>query len=240
MEQADTDFDAAFDAAWALASGIEGWLTRDQASVLFGAARSLPPASTVVEIGSHQGRSTVVLAAGLPPGSRLVAVDPFDPGWRYGAPSTRDRLLAHLDAAGVADRVEVVATTSRVARATHDGPVGLLYVDGKHDYRTVRDDLRWAGRVPDGGVVLVHDAFSSLGVTLALLRTLPLTRRLAYAGRTGTLARLDVRRPTRADRLRPARDLPWWGRNLAVKVLLRLHLRGVARVLGHQGAADPY
>jgi predicted O-methyltransferase YrrM len=139
----------------------------------FDAAGSLPAGSTVVEIGSHQGRSTVVLASALPPGGRLVAVDPFDATWRYGGASTRDHLLAHLAAAGVRDRVEIVATTSGEARASYYGPVDLLYVDGKHDYWTVRVDLRWADRVPDGGLLMMHDAFSSLGVTLALLRTLP-------------------------------------------------------------------
>lgn len=229
-----------FEDAWGRADAIEGWLTRDQAAVLFEAARALTPGRTVVEIGSHQGRSTVVLAAGLPTGARLLAVDPFDPGWRYGGPATRDRLLAHLEAGRVADRVEVVAATSRSARTAYDGPVDLIYIDGKHDYWTVRDDLRWADRVPDGGVVLVHDAFSSLGVTTALLRTLSLARRLSYTGRTGSLARLEARRPDLGDRLRPLREVPWWVRNLVVKVLLRLRLRGAARLLGHDLEADPF
>ena len=64
--------------------------------------------------------------------------------------------------------------------------------------------------------------------------------RLAYAGRTGSLARLEVRRPTAAERARPLREVPWWVRNLVVKALLRLRMRAVARLLGHTGAADPY
>jgi predicted O-methyltransferase YrrM len=225
---------------WARADTIEGWLTRDQAAVLFEAARSLPPGSTVVEIGSHQGRSTVVLASGLAVGGRVMAVDPFDADWRYGAPDTHTRLLEHLTAAGVVGKVDVVAATSRAARASYEGVVGLVYVDGRHDYRTVRDDLTWAARVPDGGVVLVHDAFSSIGVTLALLRTLPVARRLAYTGRTGSLARFEARRPRGGERWRALRELPWWGRNVVVKVLLRLRLRRVARLLGHELAADPF
>jgi predicted O-methyltransferase YrrM len=225
---------------WALAEPIEGWLTRDQAAVLFDSVRSLAPGSTVVEIGSHQGRSTVVLASALPEGGRVLAVDPFPAGWRYGGPDTRARLEEHLAAAEVGDRVEVVATTSRAARTSYRGGVALVYVDGRHDYWTVRDDLRWADRVPAGGTVLVHDAFSSLGVTLALLRTTPAARHLVYVGRTGSLARLEVRRPALADRLRPFGEVPWWARNLVVKVLLRLRLRAFARLLGHDLAEDPY
>ncbi len=231
---------SAFADVWTHAEPIEGWLTRAQAVVLFDAVRALAPGSTVVEIGSHQGRSTLVLAAALPDGGRLVAVDPFPADWRYGGPDTRARLEENLSTAGVRDRVEVLPTTSRAARTSYRGQAGLVYVDGKHDHWTVRDDLRWADRVPEGGVVLVHDAFSSLGVTTALLRTLPFSRRLAYVGRTGSLARLEVRRPTYVDRLRPFREVPWWTRNLVVKVLLRLRLRRAARLLGHDLAEDPY
>jgi hypothetical protein len=113
-------------------------------------------------------------------------------------------------------------------------------VDGKHDYWTVRDDLRWADRVPVGGTVLVHDAFSSFGVTLGLLRTLATCSDLAYVGRTRSLARLRKVSPTVTDRVRVLGELPWWVRNLVVKVLLRLHLRPVARALGHRGRADPF
>jgi hypothetical protein len=229
-----------FDSVWAGADEIPGWLTRDQATVLYDAVAALEPGSTVVEIGCHQGRSTVVLAAGLTADSRLLAVDPFDASWRYGGPDTRRLLEEHLASAGVRNRVEVHAETSRAARTSYDGPVDLVYVDGKHDYWTVRDDLRWARRVPPGGTVLVHDAFSSLGVTLGLVRTLATASDLAYAGRTGSLARLRRARPTPGERVRVLRELPWWVRNLAVKVLLRLRLRPVARALGHRGSADPF
>jgi hypothetical protein len=172
----------------------------------------------------------------------VVAVDPFPEEWRYGAAGTEQRLRANLAAAGVADRVDLRVTTSAAARAgwPADDPVDLLYVDGKHDYWTVRDDLRWARLVPDGGTVFVHDAFSSLGVTLALLRDLLPARRLRYAGRTGSLARLEVRPPSVRDRARVLAELPWWARNLVVKVLLRLRLGAAARLLGHHGADDPY
>ena len=86
----------------------------------------------------------------------------------------------------------------------------------------------------------MHDAFSSLGVTLGLLRTLATSSDLTYVGRTGSLARLRKARPTPADRLRVLGEMPWWVRNLVVKVLLRLRLRGVARLLGHEGPADPF
>ena len=45
---------------------------------------------------------------------------------------------------------------------------------------------------------------------------------------------------TRADRLRMLAELPWWLRNVGIKVLLRLRLYPLARLVGHHDRADPY
>lgn len=227
-----------FGDAFALVEDVPGWLTEAQARVLYDAAALAGPHGRIVEIGSHHGRSTVVLARGS--GGVVTAVDPFPDDWRYGAADTEQRFRSTVARAGVADRVDLRVATSRSVRAAWSDPLDLVYVDGKHDYWTVRDDLRWADHVRDGGVLLVHDAFSSLGVTLALLRELLPSRRLRYAGRTGSLARIEVARPGATHRLRVLTSLPWFARNLVVKVLLRLRLRPVARLLGHLDAADPY
>lgn len=229
-----------FDDAYAVADTVPGWLTRDQAAVLHAAAAALEPGATVVEIGSHHGRSAIILAAALPAGARLVAIDPFPDDWRYGAAGTEAACRANLERAGVADRVELRVASSKAELTGWHDPVALAYIDGKHDYWSLRHDLGWGRHVPAGGSVFVHDAFSSLGVTTALLRTLATDDRLVYRGRTGSLARLEIGRPTAGDRLGPWREVPWWLRNLTVKVLLRLRLHPLARLMGHRGTDDPY
>jgi hypothetical protein len=230
-----------FDAAWQVGRDIPGWLTEEQARLLWDRAVALPAGATIVEIGSHQGRSTVVLArAARLVGARVVAVDPFVTGRLFGGAATRDKFEANLARAGVRDLVELRAEYSTRLRPGWDGPVDLLYIDGKHDYWTLSDDLRWAGHLPPGGDVLVHDAFSSIGVTSGFLVHVLPSRRLAYLGRAGSLAHLRVTAPTAADRARFLAQLPWFARNVLVKVLLRLRLRPLARGLGHSGPADPY
>lgn len=234
----DSPADPALTAAFEHASAIPGWLTEEQAVTLWREAVRVGESAHVLEIGSHLGRSTTVLASA---GPRLTAIDPFEPDWRYGRHDTRQILEANLNAAGVRDRVRIIVGRSTEVRRAWSEPIDLLYIDGKHDFWTVSDDLLWTQHLPRGGRLLVHDAFSSLGVTLALLvRVLP-SRTLRYVGRTGSLAMFEVARPRPADRLAMLAQVPWWTRNLVIKVLLRLGLAGAARVVfGHTDAADPY
>jgi hypothetical protein len=230
-----------FDAVWPGADPIKGWLTEDQGRLLWDEAVRLRRGATLLEIGSHQGRSTVILGkAAQELGGRLVAVDPFVEGRLFGGLSTKEKFQANIAAAGLADVVELVQEYSTTARPTWTRPFDYLYIDGKHDYWTLSDDLRWAVHLPEGAAVLVHDCFSSIGVTLGILRHVLFGSTLRYERRAGSLALFRVGRPTRADRLRILGELPWWLRNVFLKVLLRLRLRPVARLFGHDSPYDPY
>lgn len=57
------------------------------------------------------------------------------------------------------DRVSVKRTTSATASAHFaDGSVDFVYVDGLHDYDSVRQDIRlWYPKVRPGGIIAGHD-----------------------------------------------------------------------------------
>jgi hypothetical protein len=231
----------AFESAWELADTVPGWLTKEQARRLWDEASALPPGSSAVEIGSHKGRSTLVLGRAVQRRQgTLYAIDPFVEGKLFGGQTTKATFhatIARADLDSVVVHVDDYST--RVRQGWTDSPA-LLYIDGKHDYWTCSDDLAWRSRLDEGAAVLVHDAFSSIGVTTAILAKVLFSRDLAYEGREGSLATFRRRAPRLSDRGRIIRELPWWLRNVAVKVLLRLRLRPVARVLGHTGNYDPY
>ena len=231
----------AFDDIWSASDRIPGWLTAEQARLLWDLATELPRGAIALEIGSHQGRSTVVLGEAVRGnGGRLIAVDPFVEGRLFGGTSTRDKFESNVARAGLTDVVELVPEYSTRLRHTWTRDIDLLYIDGKHDFWTVSDDLRWSEHLRDRGAVLVHDAYSSIGVTLGiLLRVLP-SMSLRYERREGSLALFRKGRPTAADRARILAQIPWWIRNVFIKVLLRLRLRPVARFLGHDSPYDPY
>jgi len=227
---------------------IEGWLTDGQAARLAAAAARSRPDGAVVEIGSFRGKSAVVLASAA---GSLIAIDPHAGSDRgpqeIAADEVRgdadfDAFHANLTAAGVADRVRHVRKFSADAHQDVTGPVSLLYVDGAHRFGPARADLReWGRRVAPGGVMLVHDAFSSIGVTLALLVECAVSPRWRYVGRTGSLAEYERVAAGPRDVGAFARELPWFARNVLIKVLVVAGRRRWAERLGLDPAAPwPY
>src|SRR4051794_12100504 len=182
-----------FDSALAAVRAVEGWMTDAEARRLWDRAAALTPPAQVVEIGSYRGRSAIVLARAAPSGVEVVAIDPHAgndrgpqqiEGTAAAGQSDHDAFLENLDRAGVADLVRHVRLPSAEAHRDVDGGIDLLYVDGAHRYAPARDDLRdWGARVSDGGTLLIHDGFSSIGVTLATLRLLVPSASFRYAGR---------------------------------------------------------
>jgi hypothetical protein len=125
------------------------------------------------------------------------------------------------------------------------GPIDLLHIDGAHRYKPASDDIAtWGAKVVDGGSVLIHDSFSSVGVTLALATKLAFSGRWRYAGRSRSLAEY-VREPVSgtarlANLGRQLAQLPWFARNLAIKALIVAKLPKATRLLGHSGETWPY
>jgi predicted O-methyltransferase YrrM len=241
------------DEALAAIEGVEGWLTAPQARRLYAAAAACPPDGRIVEIGSFRGRSTIVLASAAPAGAEVVAIDPHAgtdrgpqeiAGHERAAEEDRLAFADNLARAGVAGRVRHVAAFSTDALDLVPGRVDVLYVDGAHRYGPARADLRdWGARVSPGGTLLVHDAFSSVGVTLAILRELFGGRRFRYVGRTRSLAeyRADLDdRGRLGNAARQLLQLPWFVVNLMVKVLLTLGLGRLLRRFGRRAPEWPY
>jgi len=235
-----------FDSALRAIDGVEGWLSDDQARRLWDAAREVSAPAQIVEIGSFRARSTIVLGKAAAEGVQIVAIDPHGGGDRGPQEITPDQqrgdednrlFRANLEAAGVDGRVRHVRQMSDDAQGDVEGPIQVLYVDGAHRYQPARDDIAaWGARVPVGGTLLVHDSYNAIGVMLAQLRLLFFSSRWRYVGRSRSLAQWRRAELSPAERvtnaLRQAVGIPWFVRNLVIKVAMVARLRPVARLLG--------
>lgn len=226
-----------FDEAWSAADAVEGWLTPAQGRALFDAARRIPDGYAAVEVGSHRGKSTILVASGLRENVQLTAVDPFDdPRWGGGKESLAI-FEENLARAGLAARVALFRGTSAEAAASWQGPeVWLAWIDGAHDRASVLIDIDgWDAHLADGGSMLLHDAFSAIGTTEAVLQRLWFTRRYRYVGCVRTL--VEFRKEDRSvleaawDALRLSRRLAFFSRMVTIKLARRRGLDGLERWL---------
>ena len=227
---------------------VDGWMSPDQARRLYDAAGTTRAGQQIVEIGSFRGRSTIVLASTAPIGVRIYAIDPHAgndrgpqeiDGFEQLAEDDFDVFTANLHRAGLADRVTHLRCFSDDAHELVIGTIEVLYVDGAHRYRPARTDIRdWGRRVTPGGTLLIHDSFSSVGVTAAIVRELVLGNRFRYVGRARSLVeyRADLPAglgPRIRNAARQLAQMPWFAKNLTLKVLLTVKLGGlIERVTG--------
>ena len=236
-----------FEQAWQKSAPIEGWLAEGQARALYDAAARVPEGASIVEIGSHHGRSTVILASGQSDGcAEIVAVDPFsDPRWGGGEGSL-EVFRENVARAGVDASVRPVRGFSADAAASWDGaPIGVLYVDGAHDEESVLADIDgWERFIAPGGTVLFHDCFSAPGVTKAVFRRHLWNRRFRYVGSARTLAIFERRDLSAAEAAWSAAKLVlrlwYFVRNVVIKVSMRRGWSIPPRILGHRDEAFPY
>ena len=174
---------------------VDGWLDPAEGRLLFQLARDADPAGAIVEIGSWHGRSTIWLAAGAKAGrgARVAAIDPHrGTALRNDEETTEPALRRNLTWAGVDDQVDVIVATSEDTAARWSRPVSLLWIDGDHEYESVkRDLLRWEEHLLPDAVVALHDTFMWPGPERVVKEFLERSRRyrnFEYADTT-TVAR---------------------------------------------------
>jgi predicted O-methyltransferase YrrM len=232
--------------------GVEGWFSPEQVDRVTARASEVAPGGRIVEIGSFRGRSMVAIGLSAPEGVVIYAIDPHAgndrgpqeiEGFEDEAAVDSKVFLDNLERAGVRDRVTYVRKFSHDAHDDVPGDIDLLHIDGAHRFQPARDDIvAWGKRVTPGGVMLIHDSFSSIGVTGAIAASLLTSGEWTYAGRSRSLA--EYRRVKPASRLsnvgRQLAQVPWFARNVLIKVLVTAKLGPVAKALGHDGETWPY
>ena len=153
--------------------GIPGWLSEDEAITLYELARHLPAdAPVAVEIGSWQGKSSLVLSKGLKGKARptLYCIDPFNGdagptdrvlyGREMGSMNTslKETFLNNMKRHGVLDVVHPLAGYSFEFAPDFKEQIDLLFIDGNHEFDAVLKDYeQWSPMLRAGGIIAFHD-----------------------------------------------------------------------------------
>jgi predicted O-methyltransferase YrrM len=138
---------------------VTGWLSDNEALCLNQSAARVKAPNVIVEIGSFQGKSTIALA--LNSSVPVFAIDPHEAhtdeiGGVFG-PADRAKFHENIVAAGVHERVCPINLTSDAAYAGWHDFIGLLFIDGAHNYEQIERDIQWASWMDTGGLLCVHD-----------------------------------------------------------------------------------
>lgn len=141
---------------------VFGWLDDAEAELLYNLAGQVSD-GYIVEIGSHHGRSTICMAAGVKAAGKHTPIYAVDPHVSCNnvtiGDADRAAFLKNLVDFGVADIVRVMDINSVLAVDILDGNIGLLFIDGDHDYHNVsRDFSLWRELVLPAGYIILHDS----------------------------------------------------------------------------------
>jgi MMP 1-O-methyltransferase len=158
-----------------IVSGVDGWLRNDEGVCLYDLARNCKGNGVIVEIGSWKGRSTIWLGRGSFSGTKakVYAVDPHTGSTEhkeyYGKVNTYDEFAANIDKAELKSLVIPLVMSSQEAALGFTEPVEAVFIDGEHEYKSVRSDFElWSPKVIDGGYIAFHDTAAWRGVLKAV------------------------------------------------------------------------
>lgn len=151
---------------------VEGWLGKREGPYLYSLAKIGSTNGVIVEIGSWKGRSTIWLAKGSEAvhGGKVYAIDPHvgSPELKelgYQEKHTLEEFSLNIRMAGVESVVKPVVKTSVDAMKDWSLPIGLLWIDGDHEYESVKEDFfGWEPYVVEGGIIALHDTYGWEGV----------------------------------------------------------------------------
>lgn len=146
---------------------LSGWLTIAEGTFLYDRAKEVAKGHAIVEIGSWKGKSTICLGKGAQEGNnaKVYAVDPHTGSPEHQAMfnhpvDTYQEFLENIKTACVDQVIVPIRKTSKDAAVDFDQPIGLLFIDGDHDFQAVKLDYElWFPKVANGGVIALHDTW---------------------------------------------------------------------------------
>jgi len=157
------------DETWSIVESVGGFLSMKEAGLLHWAASGWPVQGPVLELGSYEGRSTIIFARA---GRTVHAVDAWslqvDDLSAYGGSATSaesvfDQFKHNIRRAQVETCIQLHRGLSHEVGQHWKIPCAILFVDAGHTYADVRRDLEiWTPHLLPQGLLLMHDVLGDV------------------------------------------------------------------------------
>lgn len=150
---------------------LEGLITHESGLLLQRLAAQVPADLAIVEIGSFKGKSACYMASNAK--AQVHCIEPWDTkGNIFGkhgftAPIVEQTFYAQVAAMRLTDKITVHKGFSYTVAQTWNQRIGMLYLDGSHEYNDVKRDFElFSGWLAPGAIVVFDDyANRNIGVT---------------------------------------------------------------------------
>lgn len=147
-----------------IADTVEGWLTDREGQTLYNLAKNCKGEGVIVEIGSWKGKSTIWIGNGSKNGNSVLiyAIDPHTGSLEHQKENnfvkTFEDFKKNIKNAKVDDIIVPIVKTSKDAAKTFNKKVEFIFIDGAHEYNSVKLDFdMWVPKVLNGGIIAFHD-----------------------------------------------------------------------------------
>lgn len=138
---------------------IDGWFSYSQQAALYEIVKGLRPRSLIMEIGTYRGKSTLFYTLANP--EVIVITNDI---CNYPWTTKLDPAGFELKNKPIDERVlhagnvmQIIGRSSEIVK-TWNLPIDFLFIDGKHSYDEVKQDINdWGKFVVKGGYIVFHD-----------------------------------------------------------------------------------
>lgn len=143
----------------------DSMLKAGEGELLARLASEVPADLAIVEVGSYKGASTSYLGSGSRAGNHapVFAVDVWDPGAHrpnsvFADSGIRGAFDNRIKSLRLGAIVTPIQGRSTLVARTWERPIGLLFIDARHDFKSAAADFSsWNKHVVSGGIVAFHD-----------------------------------------------------------------------------------
>lgn len=119
----------------------------------------------IVEIGSYEGYSTILLAKAARADSKIFAIDPHtgkmcesDESQITAKRDSWQMFNKNVNRTGVSEKMKALKLRSEEVAKDWKTPIGLLFIDGSHREQDVQNDLMlWRENLLTGSIIIFHD-----------------------------------------------------------------------------------